>query len=126
MRVRESAINPLIAHAETKSTISYFIKQLIVVLTEFVHFNPIHIHGKKFNMYCGIIIGYPQTLTPMVKNDSTVFFKILSHSLVSPIWSSTSNTFSILEGSINGEVTLFSTARTTPSEVCIPIAVDPS
>lgn len=56
MRVRESAINPLIAHAETKSTISYFIKQLIVVLTEFVHFNPIHIHGKKFNMYCGIII----------------------------------------------------------------------
>lgn len=56
MRVRESAINPLIAHAETKSTISYFIKQLIVFLTEFVHFNPIHIHGKKFNMYRGIII----------------------------------------------------------------------
>lgn len=62
----------------------------------------------------------------MIKNYSTVFFEIPSHSLASPIWSSTSNTFSILEASINGEVTLFSTARTTPSEVCIPIAVDPS
>lgn len=34
--------------------------------------------------------------------------------------------FSMLDGSINGEVTLFSTASTTPSLVCIPMAVDPN
>jgi len=35
-------------------------------------------------------------------------------------------TFSIEVGSMRGEVILFSTARITPSEVWIPIAVDPS
>jgi len=43
-----------------------------------------------------------------------------------PICASTSRIFSILLGSISGEVTLFSTAKTTPSFVWIPIAVDPS
>jgi hypothetical protein len=32
----------------------------------------------------------------------------------------------MLDASINGDVILFSTAKTTPSDVCMPIAVDPS
>lgn len=43
-----------------------------------------------------------------------------------PMWLSSSMIFSIDEGSRRGEVTRFSTARMTPSEVWIPIAVDPS
>ncbi|KAI8423659.1 hypothetical protein MSG28_012710 [Choristoneura fumiferana] len=39
---------------------------------------------------------------------------------------STSTIFSIVVDSINGEVILFSTAKTTPSEVQIPMAVEPS
>ena len=42
------------------------------------------------------------------------------------MWLSTSIIFSILEGSMSGDVTRFSTANTTPSDVCMPIAVDPS
>jgi hypothetical protein len=42
------------------------------------------------------------------------------------MWLSISNIFSMLEGSIRGDVILFSTAITTPSEVLIPIAVDPN
>jgi len=34
--------------------------------------------------------------------------------------------FSMLVGTISGDVTRFSTASTTPSGVCMPIAVDPS
>ena len=43
-----------------------------------------------------------------------------------PMWLSISTIFSTLAGSISGDVILFSTASTTPSDVCIPIAVDPS
>lgn len=39
---------------------------------------------------------------------------------------STSTIFSLVVASINGEVIRFSTAKTTPSEVQIPIAVDPN
>lgn len=39
---------------------------------------------------------------------------------------STSTIFSIVVGSMRGDVIRFSTARTTPSEDLIPIAVDPS
>lgn len=42
------------------------------------------------------------------------------------MWLSISIIFSILEASINGDVILFSTAKTTPSDVWIPIAVEPS
>lgn len=43
-----------------------------------------------------------------------------------PICLSTSTIFSIVVGSMSGEVMRFSTARTTPSEVHIPIAVEPN
>ena len=46
--------------------------------------------------------------------------------VVIPIWLSISTIFSTLFGSMSGEVIRFSTARTTPSDVCIPMAVDPS
>ena len=39
---------------------------------------------------------------------------------------SISNIFLMLPGTINGDVTLFSTARTTPSDVWNPMAVEPS
>ena len=39
---------------------------------------------------------------------------------------STSTIFSMVVGSISGEVMRFSTASTTPSEVWMPIAVEPS
>ena len=39
---------------------------------------------------------------------------------------STSTIFSMVVGSISVDVILFSTARTTPSLVWMPIAVDPS
>lgn len=42
------------------------------------------------------------------------------------IWRSTSTIFSIVVGSISGDVILFSTANTTPSEVQMPMAVDPN
>lgn len=42
------------------------------------------------------------------------------------MWESISTIFSMLLGSISGEVILFSTARQTPSEVWIPMAVEPS
>lgn len=43
-----------------------------------------------------------------------------------PMWESISTIFSMLLGSMSGEVILFSTARQTPSEVWIPMAVEPS
>lgn len=43
-----------------------------------------------------------------------------------PICLSTSTIFSIVVNSISGDVMRFSTARTTPSEVQIPRAVDPN
>lgn len=43
-----------------------------------------------------------------------------------PIWESISTIFSMLLGSMSGEVILFSTARHTPSEVWMPMAVEPS
>lgn len=45
---------------------------------------------------------------------------------VLPIWVSISTIFSMLLGSIRGEVILFSTARHTPSDVWMPMAVDPN
>ena len=42
------------------------------------------------------------------------------------MWLSISRIFSILDGTIKGDVILFSTAMTTPSDVFIPTAVDPS
>lgn len=47
-------------------------------------------------------------------------------SLSLPMWESISTIFSMLLGSMSGEVILFSTARQTPSEVWIPMAVEPS
>jgi hypothetical protein len=41
-------------------------------------------------------------------------------------WQSISEIFSMLAGSRSGEVTRFSTARTTPSAVLTPMAVEPS
>ena len=43
-----------------------------------------------------------------------------------PMWVSISTIFSMLLGSIRGEVILFSTARHTPSVVWIPMAVEPN
>ena len=43
-----------------------------------------------------------------------------------PMCASISKIFSMLDGSISTDVTLFSTAKTTPSDVQIPTAVDPS
>lgn len=43
-----------------------------------------------------------------------------------PMWESISTIFSMLLGSMRGDVILFSTARQTPSEVWIPMAVEPS
>ena len=43
-----------------------------------------------------------------------------------PMCLSTSTIFSIVVGSISGEVIRFSTAKTTPSDVQIPMAVEPS
>lgn len=42
------------------------------------------------------------------------------------MFESISTIFSMLCGRIRGEVTRFSTAKTTPSGVLIPIAVEPS
>jgi len=43
-----------------------------------------------------------------------------------PMCSSISMIFSMLAGTISGDVTRFSTARTTPPGVWIPMAVDPN
>lgn len=43
-----------------------------------------------------------------------------------PMWPSISTIFSMLLGSIKGEVILFSTARHTPSDVWMPMAVEPN
>jgi len=43
-----------------------------------------------------------------------------------PMWRSTSTIFLMVEGSMREDVILFSTARTMPSEVEMPIAVEPS
>lgn len=43
-----------------------------------------------------------------------------------PMWESISTIFSMLLGSMSGEVIRFSTARQTPSEVWMPMAVEPS
>ena len=42
------------------------------------------------------------------------------------MWLSISMIFSMLEGSISGDVTRFSTASTTPSAVWMPMAVEPN
>ena len=49
---------------------------------------------------------------------------LIDHCL--PIWLSISKIFSMLLGSIKVEVNLFSTANTTPCDVQIPTAVEPS
>ena len=46
--------------------------------------------------------------------------------MAQPMWLSISTIFSIEVCSNNDEVTLFSTPKITPSEVAIPIAVDPN
>ncbi len=51
---------------------------------------------------------------------------VMSAFKTSPMWVSISRIFSMLLGSMRLEVTLFSTANTTPSGVDIPTAVDPS
>ena len=43
-----------------------------------------------------------------------------------PMWLSISSIFSMLLASMRVDVTLFSTARTTPFAVLIPTAVEPS
>ena len=56
----------------------------------------------------------------------SVLESAVSPEVAKPTWVSTLKIFSMLEGSSRGDVILFSTARTTPSAVWIPIAVDPS
>lgn len=57
-------------------------------------------------------------------NSATSYRTIFPYFL--PMWASISTIFSMLLGSMSGEVILFSTARHTPSDVWIPMAVEPS
>lgn len=52
--------------------------------------------------------------------------QIIKQQAMLPMWASISTIFSMLLGSIRGEVILFSTARHTPSDVWMPMAVEPN
>jgi hypothetical protein len=56
----------------------------------------------------------------------SVLASAVSPLMAQPTCSSISATFSMLEGMRRGDVTRFSAARTTPSLVRTPIAVEPS